>query len=229
MKFFTKIFAYTSLALFAASSVSAQQKTNAEQKAAYWQVVTQRAEKIVKPMGLTGLKQEEVRDIIAQQYVDLNTIHDSRNAAVKQSKEKHKTDKGKAEPAIKKLEAKADKKLARLHKKYISKLSARLSPEQVDVVKNGMTYNVLPNTYKGYQEMLPNITAEQRAQILAYLTEAREHAMDAESSEKKHAWFGRYKGKINNYLSTAGIDMNTASKEWQQRIRDEEAKKKSAQ
>lgn len=225
----TNIFIYILLALFSSLTVSAQEKTDAELRAEYRQVVTLRADKIVKPMGLTGLKEEQVRDIIAQQYIDLNTIHDSRNAAIKQLKEKNKDNKGKAEPAIKKIQIKADKKLARLHKKYIMKLSARLSPEQVDMVKNGMTYNVLPITYKGYQEMLPNITTEQRSQILAYLTEAREHAMDAESSDKKHAWFGKYKGKINNYLSAAGIDMNKASKEWQQRIREEEAKKKSRQ
>ena len=65
--------------------------------------------------------------------------------------------------------------------------------------------------------MLPNLTAEQKSQINTYLTEAREFAMDAESSEKKHAWFGKYKGKINNYLSAAGIDMKKAGQEWEGR------------
>jgi hypothetical protein len=65
--------------------------------------------------------------------------------------------------------------------------------------------------------MLPGLTEQQKAQILVWLTEAREHAMDAESSEKKHAWFGKYKGRINNYLSAAGYDMKKAGEDWQKR------------
>jgi len=82
-----------------------------------------------------------------------------------------------------------------------------------------MTFGVLPITYKGYQEMLPDLTAEQKAQILTYLTEAREKAMDAGSAEEKHKWFGKYKGKINNYLSAQGYDMKKAGEEWQARIK----------
>jgi hypothetical protein len=76
--------------------------------------------------------------------------------------------------------------------------------------------------------MLPNLTPEQNKQITDWLTEAREHAMDAESSDKKHAWFGKYKGRINNYLSKAGVDMKQAEKEWLERTREKkEAAKQS--
>ena len=47
----------------------------------------------------------------------------------------------------------------------------------------------------------------------AMLTEAREHAMDASTSEEKHKWFGKYKGRINNYLSAAGYDLKQAEKD----------------
>ena len=90
-------------------------------------------------------------------------------------------------------------------------------------MKDGMTYGVLPITVKAYDDMLPNLTAEQKTQILTWLTEAREKAMDAGSSEQKHAWFGKYKGKINNYLSAAGINMNQAGKDWQARIAERKA------
>ncbi|MCK7539944.1 MAG: DUF3826 domain-containing protein [Marinilabiliales bacterium] len=86
-------------------------------------------------------------------------------------------------------------------------LRQELSQEQIDQVKDGLTYGVLPITYKGYQDMLPDLTPEQKAKILEWLTEAREHAMDGGSSEEKHAWFGKYKGRINNYLSTQGYDL----------------------
>jgi hypothetical protein len=41
---------------------------------------------------------------------------------------------------------------------------------------------------------------------MAWLVEAREIAMDGSTSDEKHAMFGKYKGKINNYLSKAGYD-----------------------
>jgi len=110
-----------------------------------------------------------------------------------------------------------DKKIAVLHGQFLTRLAKDLNPQQVDGVKDGMTYNVLHVTYRAYEEMLPNLTEEQKARILSDLTEAREHAMDAESSEKKHAWFGKYKGRINNYLSAAGIDMKKASEDWAKR------------
>ncbi len=65
--------------------------------------------------------------------------------------------------------------------------------------------------------MIQNLTEVQKKQILVWLTEAREHAMDAESSDKKHAWFGKYKGKINNYLSAAGYDLKKEGVEWEKR------------
>ena len=89
-----------------------------------------------------------------------------------------------------------------------------------------MTYNVFPNTYRAYQEMIPTLTKAQKKQIYAYLYEAREHAMDAESSDKKHAWFGKYKGKINNYISKEGIDMKEMSLAWEKKIREREEAKK---
>ena len=52
---------------------------------------------------------------------------------------------------------------------------------------------------------------------MIWLTEARERAIDAESSDKKHAWFGKYKGRINNYLSAAGYDLKKEGIEWEKR------------
>jgi Spy/CpxP family protein refolding chaperone len=92
-----------------------------------------------------------------------------------------------------------------------------------------MTYDVLHVTYTAYQDMLPNLTDAQKKQILDWLTEAREHAMDAESSDKKHAWFGKYKGRINNYLAAAGIDMKKAEKEWQERIKQRKQEQQQPQ
>lgn len=188
------------------------------EKAAYIKVVTERADKIVAPLSINDpSKSEQVRNIIRDQYSNLNDIYTVRDANVKTIKEKFKGDKAASEVALKKEAAKTDKKLTKLHKKYLSKLSAQLTAEQIDQVKNGMTYGVLPLTYRVYQEQILTLTDEQKKQILTWLTEARERAIDAESSEKKHAWFGKYKGKINNYLSAAGYDLKKETKEWENR------------
>ena len=70
-----------------------------------------------------------------------------------------------------------------------------------------MTYRVMPVTYTAYQEMILTLTTEQKEKIYNWLKEAREQAMDEGSSEDKHKVFGKFKGRINNYLSAQGYDM----------------------
>ncbi len=190
----------------------------AAQDTGYTRVITQRADKIVTVLGIKdAAKTTEVRDIIVAQYRSLNEVHTARDNEAKAAKEQLKEDKPALEAKLKAIEAEREKQLKPLHDAYLSKLSAKLSKEQVDQVKDGMTYGVLPLTYRVYTDMLPNLTDQQRTQIMAWLVEAREHAIDAGSSEKKHWWFGKYKGRINNYLATAGIDMKQAEKDWKKR------------
>ncbi len=70
------------------------------------------------------------------------------------------------------------------------------------------------------------LTEEQKKYIYAALVEAREHAMDGGSSKEKHGWFGKYKGRINNYLSKAGYDLNKESTDWHKRVEEREKNKK---
>ena len=209
--------------------VSAQTTTPTQTKEEYKEVIAKRADKIVAGLGSTdAVFNKKVSAVVADQYMALGSIHDERNAKIKAIKTKDTVLTADDKAAIDKLTANADKKLEKLHAKYLAKLSKLCTAEQVEGIKNGMTYNVLNVTYTAYQEMLPNLTPEQKKQILDWLTEAREHAMDAESSDKKHAWFGKYKGRINNYLAKAGVDMKQAEKEWQERIREKkEAAKQS--
>jgi hypothetical protein len=101
-----------------------------------------------------------------------------------------------------------------------------LDNRQIDKIKDEMTFNVAPRTYQGYIDMLPKLTNEQKARIYSWLIEAREFAIDAESSDKKHAWFGKYKGRINNYLSKEGYDLKKEGDDWQKRIKAKEGEKK---
>lgn len=192
----------------------------------YIRVITQRAGKIAATLGITDSSAFlHVRGLIADQYYQLNTIYNERDSAIRLLKNQSASDKQAIDWGKKDIEIRAGKKIDRLHGQYLARLGAVLSPQQVDQVKDGMTYNVLNLTYGAYQEELPALTAPQKERILADLTEAREHAMDAESSEKKHAWFGKYKGRINNYLSAQGYDMKKAGIEWAQRMKEKEVKK----
>lgn len=206
------------LAGASATSVAAQEQQPTESKeAAYTRTITERAAKIVATLGVPDeAKATKVRDVIANQYRQLNVVHEARKTQLAALKAQPKDEK--TEAATKQVEARTTTALDKLHGKYLKQLGRYLTPAQVDMVKDGMTYRVLPITMAAYEDMLPSLTAEQKTQMLAWLTEARDHAMDASTSEEKHKWFGKYKGRINNYLSAAGIDMNQAGKDWQARI-----------
>jgi len=207
------------------SSANAQ-TAPADEQANYTQVITKRAEKIVSALNITdSVKFKRVTEIVVNQYRNLSAIHDSRNAQVKDIKTKYADDKTTANTQTALIDSNVDKQLNILHASYLTKLGTELTPPQVDAVKDEMTYKILPLTYNAYLDELPNLTDPQKVQIKAWLVEAREHAIDAESSEKKHAWFGKYKGRINNYLSAQGYDMKKAGEEWQQRIKDRSAQK----
>lgn len=213
---------------FVAPLFAQNNQTKKEADVAYYNVVKQRAGKIVITLGIAdSSKAERVQTIIANQYQNLNKIHTRRDEQIKVAKAKNEQSKEAIAANVKSIEEKATKKLDKLHKKYLKQLGKQLTEDQVVKVKDGMTYGVLPITYSGYMQMLPNLTEEQKKQIMAWLVEAREKAMDAESSEKKHGWFGKYKGRINNYLSAAGINMKQAGEEWQKRIKAEQEAKKA--
>lgn len=210
------------LFLFLGTNVILAQKYDPE----YVKVTNERAQKIVDDLKLKSTEDQlDVRDIIAEQYRSLNSIHESRDAKIGESKKKI-SDKTAQQKAEDKLKKEADKKVMALHKSYLKKLSKKLTNSQIVQVKDGMTYGVLPITVLGYNDMLPNLTQEQQKYIYDALVEAREHAMDGGSSKEKHAWFGKYKGRINNYLSKQGYDLNKESTDWHKRLEEREKNKK---
>jgi Spy/CpxP family protein refolding chaperone len=180
---------------------------------AYTRAITERADKIVATLGITNAaKATLVRDLIAQQYRNLRDIHAARDTQINAAKEQAKDDKTATESGVKAARDEAKVKQDKLHADFLSKLSAELTPEQVDKVKDGLTYGVREVTYNAYLKQYPGLTEEHKKQITAWLVEAREIAMDGGSSNEKHAVFGKYKGRINNYLSKAGYDLKTGRK-----------------
>ncbi|MBK7097136.1 MAG: DUF3826 domain-containing protein [Sphingobacteriales bacterium] len=130
----------------------------------YKAVAENRANKIVVRLGITDSSAfYKVRDIIAEQYIDLKNIHENRDAQIKAIKETNGiSNQSNPESKIQLVQQNADNQLEKLHKAYMSKLSQHLSAAQVEKVKDGMTYGVLPITYKGYLEMIPRLSKEEK-------------------------------------------------------------------
>ena len=202
---------------FAASAVNAQNNTG--QQAAYKQAIHERSAKIVNTLQITdSVKYNHIVSTVANQYFQLNAVQEKDDAAIKTIKEKSLT-KEETAAAFKKKDEEKALQLRKLHQTFIASLKEQLNDQQLEKIKDGMTYSVVPITWTAYLDMLPNLTQEQKDKMYAWLVEARELAMDEGSSDKKHAMFGKYKGKINNYLSAAGYDMKKEGEAWAKRIR----------
>ncbi|MEO6733730.1 MAG: DUF3826 domain-containing protein [Ferruginibacter sp.] len=219
------------IVLFSLPCIAQDGLNDKDKQAEYNKTIDTRAQKIVATLGITQApKATLVKNMIVSQYKNLNTIYLLRDQQIKAVKENQvSSNKDSVNACINKIKEEATAQISILHKKYIAQLSGKLTPTQVDQVKDGMTYNVLHVTYNGYNQMIRTLTVEQQKQIMTWLIEARELAMDAESSEKKHGVFGKYKGRINNYLSAAGYDLRKEGDDWQVRIKEAAEKKKSGE
>ena len=170
----------------------------------YVETIKARAQKIVDGLQLSDAqKAENVRNIIANRYFLLNDIHSKYDKSQQDAR---------------------DAELYKHHFELASALALYLTEEQIDAVKDGMTFGRLKRDYKAQLEMIPSLTDEEKAQILVWLREAREYAMDAADSKGKHFWFDKYRGRTNNWLSARGYDLKKERDAWMKRIEDAKEK-----
>lgn len=169
--------------------------------AEYVNSIKTRSEKIVQTLALDDKNvYENVLNIVCNRYFKLNDIY--RDYPDKNVR---------------------DAELYKHHFEFEADLANYLSDTQIEQVKDGMTYGVVQKTYEAHLEMIPSLSEAEKRQILNWLKEAREFAIDAENSKAKHNWFGKYKGRINNWLSKRGYNLDEERKAWYKRI--EEKKK----
>jgi len=177
---------------------------------AYRAAILQRSARIVEQLQLSDTDQKaRVTQLVADQYRGLRNVHGMRDEELANLG----TDESDSSRKRQEVIARVESATITLHRLFIAQLSAELSLEKVEQVKDGMTYGVVTGTYNAYLELLPDLPDDLKRMIKANLIEAREYAMDAGSSDRKHAWFGKYKGRINNTLSAAGYDLKQAEKE----------------
>lgn len=219
-----RLIAFYVLYAFFAPMVSAQTTVplNSEGRdTAYVSTILARADKNISELKLTGDKHEAVRNIVANRYFELNDIYAERDRAIAFAKDSLQ---GNAkQDAMDKARAVADSKCYRTHFALAANLSLYITPDEVNMVKDGITFNKVKVTYEAYLDEIPSLKDDEKAQIYAWMIEARELALDAESSKMKHEVFNKYKGRVNNYLSKRGYDLNKEREAWFKRI--EERKK----
>ena len=195
--------------------------------AKYVQTILERSSKIVVQLHLKDtVKAHQVTNIIANRYFKLNDIYNRRDSIVNDAKNATSLSKEEKNKLVEAAQNEKDAALYKSHFAFDADLSIFLNPKQIELVKDGLTYNVVKVTYDATLDMIPTLTKEEKVQILAWLKEARELAIDAESSNKKHEMFGKYKGRINNYLSKRGYDLVKEREAWYKRIEDRKGKKK---
>ncbi len=177
---------------------------SAGREAGYVKTIIGRAQKATDELSITWTPMgQNVANIISNRYFKLNDIYAERDSLKKTNKQL--------------AEALCDSRLYRSHFDFDADLARYLKPQEIEKVKNVMTYDVVNVTYKAYLEMIPSLKDVEKQQIMIWLKEARELAIDAESSNKKHETFKKYKGRINNYLSARGYDIQKEREAWGER------------
>lgn len=213
-KFFVITAALLSLNFMAANAVELD-SNGRDQK--YVETIVQRSKKVTDALKITDTeKGKEVLNIVANRYFKLNDIYSERDSI----KAVAKTLTGDAKKQkMEYAEMLKDQKLYNSHFGFIADLSVYLTDKEIETVKDVLTYNVVNVTYSAQCDMIPTLKEEEKVQIMAWLKEGREYAIDAESSKKKHETFGKYKGRINNWLSKRGYNLTKEREEWAKRVK----------
>ena len=176
------------------SSVAETNLTPEQIEANYTRAIEGRTADILKVLELSDTNRSaKVHDVIITQYRALRAWHDANDSKLKAAR------------ADTNAVAQIRGSLKSLHDEFIAKLSASLTPGQVEKVKDRMTYGKVQFTYAGYLAAYPDLADQHKQKILELLKQSREEAMDGGSSEEKTAIFQKCKGKINNYLSAQEI------------------------
>ena len=199
-----------------ATMAAGQQTPEAE--LAYTQALDKRAAGVLEALRLDdGGKAARVRQLVIDQYRGLRQFQEEGESQKATIRGRVGLDDATREAQLRSAETRAEEAAARLNDRFLELLAVDLAPEKVDRVKDVMTYNKLQVTYKGYLEMLPELTPAQKRSVYGMLVKARDRAVYAGSAEEKSAIFNTFKGRINNELAAQGYDLKAASERWAER------------
>jgi hypothetical protein len=110
-----------------------------------------------------------------------------------------------------------------VHEDLMNALNKDLMPEQVETILDKYTVGKVAFTMKGYKAIVPDLKPEEEAQILIYLKQAREQAIDFKNMNQISAIFEIYKTKSEQYLNSNGRNWKQLYKSYTDAVK---AKKK---
>lgn len=201
------ILAATAMLIQTSHAQSLPAATKADMEAVYTTAIENRTTDILKLLNLTDeAKSNEVHDLIIAQYRALRARDEAIDARLK-ADGKEITYANRADLLVAQSKP--------LHEQFLAKLAGVLTPEQVEKVKNQMTYNKVAVTFDAYCAIVPALTDADKAKILELLKLAREEAIDGGNAPEKSAIFQKYKNQINSYLDAHGHDTAKAFKDWE--------------
>jgi len=182
--------------------------TAAERESLYNDVLARRVDNIMQKLALTDTnKADRVRSALLIQYRTLRLRDEFIDARLSSQG---------VDPSDLKARAGLREELSTpLRKWFVTLLAVDLTPDQVDVVKDQMTYGKLKVTYDAYCAIIPDLSDKDKAKVMELLTAARDEAIDGGSAPEKSAIFQVYKDQINAYLNASGHDVDKAFKDWE--------------
>jgi hypothetical protein len=197
----------TLLTQSASAQMSTPPASSAEKEALYTTSIEGRTADILKPMGLTNAATSNtLHDLIIAQYRVMRSRDELINAKLEaMGKEICYTNRA--------ADLEAESKL--LHEHFFVQLGKYLTPQEIEQVKDKMTYNKVKITYDAYNNIVPGLTDSDKAKIMELLIAAREKAVDGGSASEKSEIFQAYKDQINDYLNAHGHDVAKAYKDWE--------------
>lgn len=113
-----------------------------------------------------------------------------------------------------------------IHQDLMGGLRKDLSEAQVALVLDKYTIGKVAFTMKGYQAIVPEMTAAETAEIQKLLELAREQAVDYKSIKEISAIFEIYKTQAEQYLNNHGRNWRQMYGDYTKKIKAEKAAKK---
>ena len=106
---------------------------------------------------------------------------------------------------------------------FLNGLRAELTPAQVEAILDEYTIGKVAFTLKGYQAIVPDLTAEEEKVITGFLKQARLESIGFKNMKQISAIFEIYKTKSEQYLNANGRNWKTLYKAYTNKIKAQKA------
>jgi hypothetical protein len=205
----------TSSALLATAAAlpSAPNVPREADAASYRQTIQTRAEKIAAQLGLPNPESSaRVSGLIARQYLDLQQAQAARDARLASIRSVQQ-DPTAAAALIGEARRETEAAVAALHSAFLARLAGELSAGQIDRVKDRHDLRCSAPHLSGLSGNAPEPQRRPKGADPGLAHRGKGAGHGRVHREREHAWFGKYKGRINNYLAEAGFNLKQAEKE----------------